>query len=191
MDMGSTKGRILESVRGHARRNQFVACHPMAGTEHSGPAAAQEGLFSNRFVVICDPEDSSPPAVEMVEGLFGTLGMHTVYYPAEAHDMHAAFVSHISHVSSFALALTVLDQEHSEKNIFQLAAGGFTSTVRLAKSSAHTWVPIFMQNKVHVLSVLQAHMEKLEAFKQALENDDPGALHQLIEQANQIKRIIS
>ncbi len=191
IDLGSTKGRILEAVQGNARRAQFVACHPMAGTEFSGPAAAHEGLFANRFVVICAREASSPAAVALVEGLFGQMGMQTVYYSAEAHDMHAAFVSHISHVSSFALALTVLDKEQNEKDIFQLAAGGFTSTVRLAKSAPHTWVPIFRQNKAHLLSVLDAHMEKLGAFKTALTADDPEALHQLIAEANQIKRIIS
>jgi prephenate dehydrogenase len=162
----------------------------MAGTEFSGPEAAVEGLFAGRFTVICNKDESDADALATAERLFETLGMKTVYYHAEAHDMHAAFVSHISHITSFALALTVLDKEKNEKDIFSLAAGGFTSTVRLAKSAPRTWVPIFKQNKKYLLDVLDAQSEKLRLFKEAIESDSDVELHTLIEEANEIKRIL-
>ncbi len=190
IDLCSTKGSLCSAVERHARRPQYVACHPMAGTEHSGPAAAVQGLFRDRFMVICERERSSGFAVAYVEALFAKMEMRTVYYEADEHDMHAAFVSHISHVSSFALALTVLDKEESDKAIFQLAAGGFTSTVRLAKSAPHTWVPIFRQNRNHLLEVMDAHMQKLVQFRDALERDDAERLESLMQRANEIKRII-
>lgn len=190
IDLGSTKSGIVSKVAGHPRRGQYVACHPMAGTEFSGPGAAKEGLFTGKFMVICNREESDGPAVKLAEGLFGQMGMRVVDYHAVEHDMHAAFVSHISHISSFALALTVLDKEADDKAIFQLAAGGFTSTVRLAKSAPHTWVPIFRQNRQHLLDVLDAHMDHLAAFREALDNNDGEALHSLIAKANAINRII-
>lgn len=190
IDLGSTKSGIVHQVAGHPRRGQYVACHPMAGTEFSGPGAAMEGLFTGKFMVICDRDQSDGASVRLVEGLFGQMGMRVVDYHAGEHDMHAAFVSHISHISSFALALTVLDKEADDKAIFQLAAGGFTSSVRLAKSAPHTWVPIFRQNRQHLLDVLDAHMDHLAAFREALESDDGETLHSLIAKANEIKRII-
>ncbi len=190
IDLCSTKGRLCEAVAKHPKRGQYVASHPMAGTEFSGPEAAVEGLFAGRFMVVCEKEKSSPDALAFAEALFAKMYMRTVHYTADAHDMHAAFVSHISHVSSFALALTVLNKEENDKDIFQLAAGGFTSTVRLAKSAPHTWVPIFRQNRQHLLDVMDAHLNKLHAFRKALENDDAEALEALMLRANEIKRII-
>ncbi|MCA1751232.1 MAG: prephenate dehydrogenase [Flavobacteriales bacterium] len=190
IDLGSTKAAIVAAAEGHPARARFVACHPMAGTEFSGPEAAVEGLYAGRFTVICNKDESDPDALATAERLFETLGMKTVYYNAEAHDMHAAFVSHISHITSFALALTVLDKEKNEKDIFSLAAGGFTSTVRLAKSAPHTWVPIFKQNKKYLLDVLDAQTEKLRLFREAIESDSDTDLHALIEEANEIKRIL-
>lgn len=190
MDLGSTKAALVDAVKGHPHRGRFVACHPMAGTEFSGPEAALPDLFAGKFAVICDREDSDPDALRTAESVLAEWGMKTVYYSAEVHDMHAAFVSHISHITSFALALTVLDKEKNDKDIFTLAAGGFTSTVRLAKSAPHTWVPIFKQNKKYLLDVLEAQTEKLRLFKEAIESESDTDLFALIEEANEIKRIL-
>ncbi len=190
IDFGSTKGAILAEANKHVKRGRYVACHPMAGTEFSGPEAAVTDLFANKFVVICDRDDSDADALSLVNGIFDALKMKTVHYSGDLHDIHAAFVSHISHISSFSLALTVLEKEKNEKDIFQLAAGGFTSTVRLAKSAPHTWVPIFLQNRHHLLEVLQSHIEQLRAFELALSNNSASSLQDLIERANHIKKII-
>jgi len=190
IDFGSTKGAILAEANKHVKRGRYVACHPMAGTEFSGPEAAVTDLFANKFVVICDRDDSDADALSLVNGIFDALKMKTVHYSGDLHDIHAAFVSHISHISSFSLALTVLEKEKNQKDIFQLAAGGFTSTVRLAKSAPHTWVPIFLQNRHHLLEVLQSHIEQLRAFELALSNNSASSLQDLIERANHIKKII-
>ncbi len=190
IDVGSTKSAFLKQVKNHPRRGRFVATHPMAGTEYSGPEAALEGLFEGKTVVLCDVEDSDADAVEQVKKLYETLKMKIIYMNAEAHDMHAAYVSHISHISSFALALTVLEKEKEEEHIFDLASGGFESTVRLAKSSPDMWTPIFMQNRYNVLDVLYEMIFQLKKMKQMLIDQDEEGFHQLIEKANKIKRIL-
>lgn len=190
MDMGSTKATIINAVKDHERRRRYVASHPMWGTEYSGPEAAVKGAFVNRAAVICNREDSHPGAVEMVENLYRALGMHLVYMDADAHDMHAAYVSHVSHITSFALANTVLEKEKEEDAIFELASGGFESTVRLAKSNPAMWVPIFIHNKDNVLDVLNEHIAQLKKFKSCLEKENYEYLQELIENANKIKRII-
>ena len=146
MDMGSTKGELCEAVSMHARRGRFVAVHPMWGTEDSGPKAACHGAFRGCNVVLCDTERSDADALACVEGIFRNLECRLLRMNSEEHDLHAAYVSHISHVTSFALALTVLEKEREERHIFDLAGGGFESTVRLAKSAASTWVPILLGN---------------------------------------------
>ena len=155
MDLGSIKAELCEVISMHARRGRFVAVHPMWGTEYSGPRAAQHGAFTGRNVVLCEVERSDPDALAMAERIFRTLEAPAVYMGAEEHDLHAAYVSHISHITSFALALTVLEKEREERHIFDLAGGGFESTVRLAKSSAATWVPIMLRNKYNLLDVLR------------------------------------
>ena len=155
MDLGSIKAELCEVISMHARRGRFVAAHPMWGTEYSGPRAAQHGAFTGRNVVLCEVERSDPDALAMAERIFRTLEAPAVYMDAEEHDLHAAYVSHISHITSFALALTVLEKEREERHIFDLAGGGFESTVRLAKSSAATWVPIMLRNKYNLLDVLR------------------------------------
>ena len=190
IDVGSTKTQLLAAVAGHPRRGRFVAVHPMAGTEHSGPAAAVPGLFDDKTLVICDAAHSDADAVAAVEQLFGRLRMRIEYLGAAAHDLHAAYVSHISHITSFALALTVLKKEKEEDQIFALASGGFASTVRLAKSSPAMWVPIFRQNRVNVLDVLDEHIEQLRHLRQLIADDDAAGLHQQIEQANLIRKIL-
>ncbi|MBR0503604.1 MAG: prephenate dehydrogenase [Paludibacteraceae bacterium] len=190
VDVCSTKEKLNDSVHYHPRRKNYVASHPMAGTEFNGPWAAIPNLFAGRAGIICNAEDSDSKAVELVRRMYDSLNMRIIYMRAAHHDVHVAYVSHISHVISFALALTVLDKEKNEKNIFDLASGGFASTARLSKSNADMWVPIFLQNKENVLSVLDAYMDKLKQFKVAMEENDDTALRHLIEEANRIKRIL-
>ncbi len=190
MDVGSTKEGLLKSIEGHPKRGRFVATHPMWGTENSGPTAAVTGAFLDKATVICNKEETDADALALVEKVYETLGMHLVYMQAKAHDVHVAYVSHISHITSFALANTVLEKERGEDNIFELASGGFESTVRLAKSNSDMWVPIFMQNKENVLDVLNEHISQLRKFKACLEKENFEYLKELIEQANGIKRIL-
>ena len=191
MDVGSTKFQIMQSVSNHPKRGRFVGTHPMAGTEYSGPQAAIENLFTNKCTVIVDRHRSDEDALQKVEQLYEVLGMQIVYHDSQDHDIHTAYVSHISHISSFALALTVLEKEKDEKRIFELAGGGFSSTVRLAKSNPDTWIPIFEQNRDYVLDVLDEHISTISKFRTLLIKKDFKSFYSLIEQANQIKRIVS
>jgi len=190
MDVGSTKNNICKIVGAHPKRGRFVATHPMWGTEYSGPEAAVKNAFNDKATVICSKEASDPDAAALVEQVYQTLGMHLLYMDAAAHDVHVAYISHISHITSFALANTVLEKEREEDAIFELASGGFESTVRLAKSNPSMWVPILMQNKENVLDVLNEHISQLRKFKASLEKEDPDYLLELIEKANGIKRIL-
>ena len=188
MDMGSIKAELCEVISMHARRGRFVAAHPMWGTEYSGPRAAQHGAFTGRNAVLCEAERSDADALATVERIFRTLDVPVVYMGAEEHDLHAAYVSHISHVT--ALALTVLEKEREERHIFDLAGGGFESTVRLAKSAAATWVPILLRNKYNVLDVLREHIHQLQIMRRMIERDDAEGLTGAFEKANSIQRII-
>lgn len=190
MDVCSTKEQLARSVKYHPMRRHYVASHPMAGTEYSGPWAAMPGLFDGHACIICDSEESSPKAVRTVECLYDALNMRAIYMNASSHDVHTAYVSHISHVTSFALALTVLDKEKDEKHIFDLASGGFSSTVRLAKSSPDMWTPILTQNRDNVLHVMDTYIEKMNAFRQAIADGDEDGIRSLIDEANKIRRII-
>jgi prephenate dehydrogenase len=190
MDVGSTKAGILERITDHPKRGRFVATHPMWGTEYSGPGAAVKGAFINKAAVICNSNDSDPDALATVENLYRQLGMHLIYMEGVAHDLHVAYVSHISHITSFALANTVLEKEQEDDAIFELASGGFESTVRLAKSNPAMWVPIFKENRENVLDVLNEHISQLRKFKACLEKENYEYLQELIEDANKIKRIL-
>ena len=190
IDLGSTKEELCELISQHAHRGRFVAVHPMWGTEYSGPKAAVHGAFAGRTVVICEKERSDEDALKLIEELFRALEMPTIYMASEEHDLHAAYVSHISHITSFALANTVLEKEREDQHIFDLAGGGFESTMRLAKSSAATWVPILMQNKYNVLDVLREHIHQLQLMRRMIERDDVEGLDELITRANSIQRII-
>lgn len=190
IDMGSTKGELCEIISQHPARHRFVATHPMWGTEYSGPQAATADSFAGRNVVICQKELSDTLAVDKVESIYRALGMDVLEMDAEQHDLHAAYVSHISHITSFILSTTVLEKEREEEAIFNLAGGGFDSTARLAKSSAETWIPIFKQNKYNVLDVLREYIHQLNLFRKALEKDDYKALEQTIARANEIKRVL-
>lgn len=190
IDVCSTKELLARSVKYHPARRQYVATHPMAGTEYSGPWAAMPGLFDGHAGIICDAEESSPKAVRSVEKLYEALNMRTIYMNSSNHDVHTAYVSHISHVTSFALALTVLEKEKDEKHIFDLASGGFSSTVRLAKSSPDMWTPILTQNSENVLHVIDTYIDKMKAFREAIAEGDEGGIRNLIAESNKIRRII-
>ena len=190
IDVCSTKEQINLTTQYHPRREQYVSTHPMAGTEYSGPWAAMPNLFDGRACIIANQEESSPKALKTIEQLYDVLNMRLIYMNASSHDVHTAYVSHISHVTSFALALTVLDKEKDEKHIFDLASGGFSSTVRLAKSSADMWVPILSQNHDNVLHVIDTYIEKMKAFRDAIADYDQDKIRALIEEANRIKKII-
>ncbi|MCO5235035.1 MAG: prephenate dehydrogenase [Chitinophagaceae bacterium] len=189
-DAGSTKQALCEALCDHPMRKRFVATHPMWGTEYSGPEAAVSDAFAGRTCVICEKEKSDPDAVTTIEKVYQLLGMEVTYMGAESHDMHAAYVSHISHITSFALANTVLEKEKEDDAIFDLAGGGFESTVRLAKSSPDMWLPIFRQNREHVLDVLNEHISQLRKFKSCIEKEKYDYLKELMENANKINRII-
>ena len=190
IDVCSTKEQLARAVKYHPERRRYVGTHPMAGTEYSGPWAAMPGLFDGHAGIICDAQESDPAAVRTVERLYETLNMRTIYMNSSSHDVHTAYVSHISHVTSFALALTVLDKEKDEKHIFDLASGGFSSTVRLAKSSPDMWTPILTQNRDNVLHVIDTYIDKMQAFRTAIEEGDEDAIRGLIEESNKIRRII-
>ncbi|PQA90466.1 prephenate dehydrogenase [Chryseobacterium piscicola] len=190
MDVGSTKSGIVDSVKNHPKRSRFVAFHPMWGTENNGPKSAIAESFAGKAGVICNKEDSATDALELVENVVKSLDMHLIYMNAEDHDIHTAYISHISHITSYALANTVLEKEKEEDTIFQLASSGFSSTVRLAKSHPEMWVPIFKQNKNNVLDVLNEHISQLRKFKSALEKDNFEYLEELIVNANKIRGIL-
>jgi prephenate dehydrogenase len=190
IEMGSTKEQILEVINSHKNRGRLVAAHPMAGTEYSGPEAAIRDLFLDRTMVLCDVKNSDDDALELVESMCESLDMKIIFMNAKEHDLHTAYVSHISHITSFALALTVLEKEKSQGRIFELAAGGFESTVRLAKSSPEMWVPIFKQNRNNVLEVLTEHIRQLQNMHDVLASEDYEAFKKLIKRSNKIRRII-
>ncbi|MEO5562479.1 MAG: prephenate dehydrogenase [Chitinophagaceae bacterium] len=189
-DAGSTKQVLCASLDKHPMRKQFVATHPMWGTEYSGPESAVRDAFIGRACVICEKEKSDKNAAKAIEKVYRALGMHILYMNAGDHDMHTAYISHISHITSFALANTVLEKEREDNAIFELASAGFESTVRLAKSNPAMWVPIFMQNRENILDVLNEHISQLRKFKACLEKENEKYLLELIENANKIRRII-
>ena len=189
-DMCSTKGQIAQIIKYHKNRKQYVAAHPMAGTEYSGPWAAISGLFDGKAVIFTDTEESGIKSLALVKRMYETLNMRVIYMNSTNHDVHAAYVSHISHISSFALALTVLEKEKKEKHIFDLASGGFDSTVRLAKSSADMWAPIFSQNRDNVLTVLDTYIKQLEKFRNLIAEDEQDQVKDLIKESNKIKRVL-
>ncbi|MCL1668252.1 prephenate dehydrogenase [Elizabethkingia ursingii] len=190
MDVGSTKDGIVKAIKNHPNRSRYVATHPMWGTENSGPTAAMADAFTGRAAVICNQEESAEDAVELVQRVYDALEMNLLYMNSEDHDIHTAYISHISHITSYALANTVLEKEKEEDTIFQLASSGFSSTVRLAKSHPEMWVPIFRQNKENVLDVLNEHISQLRKFKSALEKENYEYLEELILKANKIRGIL-
>ncbi|MEN0005072.1 MAG: prephenate dehydrogenase [Bacteroidota bacterium] len=191
IDVGSTKERLLEQIKDHPKRGRFVATHPMAGTEYSGPEAAIPNLYDDKCTVLCETKWSDADAITLTRKMYESIPMSIVEMDAKSHDVHTAYVSHISHLSSFALALTVLAKEKDEDRIFELASGGFSSTVRLAKSSPDMWIPIFRQNRDNLLDVLDEHIQQLARFRSLLIKKDFDTFYQLIEESNNIKKILS
>ena len=191
IDVGSTKEKICAAVNNHPNRSRFVAAHPLAGTEFSGPKAAIPRLFVDKKNIICEKDLSADDALDTALKIFNSMGMKTYFLNPGEHDKHLAYVSHLSHVSSFMLGLTVLDIEKDESQIFNLASTGFASTVRLAKSNPNTWAPIFGKNKKHLATALDSYIKYLEKFKEAIENDDNASSQQLMRKANDIRRILN
>lgn len=191
IDMGSTKQVIARQVANHPNRKRYVACHPIAGTENTGPAAAFPSLYRNKVNIICDKEKSCNEALKVVMPIFETLEMKIIFMESSAHDKHIAYVSHLSHVSSFALGKTVLEIEKSEKTIFNMAGSGFASTVRLAKSSPDMWTPIFDANAENISKALQAYIENLLELKHYIDNHKTTNTHNLMTKVNDIKRILN
>ncbi|HPE77376.1 MAG TPA: prephenate dehydrogenase [Draconibacterium sp.] len=189
IDMSSTKRVIIESVRNHQKRKNFVPAHPMSGTENSGPTAALEGLFKGKITIICDHEDSGPQHLAMAEKMFQVLGMDIAYMTGDEQDHSTAFVSHLPHAAAYALANAVQSKE-DRSIIFDLASGGFNSTVRLAKSSGTMWHPIFQQNRNYVVESLDVYIKHLQEFRDCLYNEQDDKLHDLIVSANKIRGIL-
>jgi len=190
MDVGSTKKIILDSVENHPKRKNFVASHPMSGTENSGPGAAIIDLFKGKVAIICDRESSDPKAVELVEQVYNAMESTLLYMDAQSHDEHVGYVSHLSHVISYALAVAVLEKEKSTSTIFDLAAGGFASTARLAKSSSEMWAPIFEQNAQNILPILDTYISKLQEFSSFLKKGELDNITGFIKEANKIRKVL-
>jgi prephenate dehydrogenase len=190
IEVGSTKMPIVKSIENHTKRSRFMATHPMAGTEHSGPEAAIRHLFTGKNVVLCDVEKSDADVVKVVEKMYKSLFMKLIYMNAADHDRHTAYISHLSHICSFALATTVLEKEKEEYRIFELASSGFDSTVRLAKSNPETWIPIFQQNQENILDVLDEYINNLLKIKGLMLAESYDRLRLELEKANEIKRIL-
>lgn len=190
LDLGSTKERICAVADAHPKRTQFVAAHPMAGTENSGPGAAFRELLPGKNLIICDRHRSAPDSLKLAEALFSDIGMKLFYMTPQEHDLHLAYVSHLSHISAFALGLTVLEKEKDEQAIFDMASTGFSSTVRLAKSSPQMWAPIFDQNRRYVSDALAAYIKLLEQYKHIIDTGDVPASLEYIRQANVIRRVL-
>ena len=190
-DVGSTKEQLCKLIASHPKRDQFLAAHPIAGTEFSGPQAAHKDLFQGKPQILCESNKTRPDLLLWAKQTFRQMGMYLRFMEAEAHDKHMAYVSHLSHISSFMLGKTVLEKEEDENNIFDLAGRGFESTVRLAKSSPAMWTPIFEQNKDNVIETLDAYIQNLEHFKNLLVKDDYSALFQEMKNTNQLTSILN
>lgn len=190
MDAGSTKRLICECVADHPKRRNFMACHPIAGTEFSGPSAALEGLYDGKTMIICEVEKTAFKLQERALAIFQEMGMRIRYMNPVAHDKHIAYVSHLSHISSFMLGKTVIEKEKNERDIFDMAGSGFESTVRLAKSSPDMWTPIFEQNKDNVVETLEEYIQNLTTFKQLIMDNDFENVHLEMSNTNKIKQIL-
>ena len=190
VDAGSTKSLICQAVADHPKRRNFMACHPIAGTEFSGPSAAIEGLYDGKTNIICEVEKTAFKLQERALAIFQDMKMRIRYMNPEAHDKHIAYVSHLSHISSFMLGKTVIEKEKNERDIFDMAGSGFESTVRLAKSSPDMWAPIFEQNKDNVVETLNEYIQNLITFKKLIEENDFESVHQEMSNTNRIKQIL-
>lgn len=190
-DVGSVKNNVCEHIKSHPKRKNFVAAHPLAGTEFSGPEAAIPNLFDEKVAIICESEKTNWETLDTALSLFKQLNMRIKMMNPLDHDRHAAYVSHLSHVSAFMLGKTVLEIEKNEQAIFDMASTGFASTVRLAKSSANTWTPIFLQNKENIVKSLEEYIKNLVEFKKFIESNDDDMLNKTMNNTNYIKTILN
>jgi prephenate dehydrogenase len=190
IDLGSTKRNFSKIVHDHPKRDQYISCHPMAGTENSGPESAFAGLMKHKQMIICEKEKCRSEMLRIIVSLFKKLDMAITFMESAEHDRHIAYVSHLSHISSFALGLTVLDKEKDEKSIFAMAGSGFSSTVRLAKSSPSMWAPIFKQNSKNISVALDAYIKQLQQFKEIIDAEEESKSYELMERANEIRRVL-
>ncbi|MEM1003134.1 MAG: prephenate dehydrogenase, partial [Bacteroidota bacterium] len=190
LDSGSTKQEICNVVKHHPKRRNFLAAHPIAGTEFSGPESAFKDLYRGKTNIICEVEETAFKLQEKAMDVFSKLGMRIRYMNPKAHDKHIAYVSHLSHISSFMLGKTVMNEEKNERDIFDMAGSGFESTVRLAKSSPYMWTPIFKQNRVNVIETLKEYIENLEQFKNLIEDGNFEKVFDEMEQTNRIGTIL-
>ncbi len=191
LDVGSTKAQVCEVVKNHPKRRNFLATHPIAGTEFSGPTAAHENLFQQKTNIICEVEKTAFKLQEIALEIFSKLGMRIRYMDAKSHDKHIAYVSHLSHISAFMLGKTVIEKEKNERDIFDMAGSGFASTVRLAKSSPAMWTPIFKQNKENVIETLDEYINNLQQFKKLMLQGDFTEIYNEMESTNHIKKILN
>ena len=189
-DAGSTKKKLCDTIGNHHKRRNYLAAHPIAGTEFSGPQAAIANLYRGKTNIICEVEKTAFKLQERGMEIFSRLGMRIRYMDPGSHDKHIAYVSHLSHISSFMLGKTVIEKEKNERDIFDMAGSGFASTVRLAKSSPAMWTPIFEQNKENILETMEEYIANLIQFKKLIENDDFLAVHKEMEETNYIKTIL-
>ena len=190
IDFGSTKNNICDKVTDHKNRKNYLASHPIAGTEFSGPESAFSGLFNDKTIILCDTEKTDQKLLKTAEDIFNSINMNIRYMDSLSHDKHIAYVSHLSHISSFMLGKTVMDKEKNENNIFDMAGSGFESTVRLAKSSPEMWAPIFKLNKDNIIESLDEYILNLKKFKILIQNDDSDQLKSEMKKTNYIKNIL-
>ncbi|MEC8396836.1 MAG: prephenate dehydrogenase [Bacteroidota bacterium] len=190
IDFGSTKAAICQQVALHSKRGQFLATHPIAGTEYSGPAAALPDLFQDKIQILCETQKTRPDLLEWAQDWFKKIGMNLREMDPVEHDQHITYVSHLSHISSYMLGKTVMEKEKDQSAIFDMAGSGFSSTVRLAKSSPQMWIPIFKQNKENISETLLQYINNLNQFKQLLDADKFDELHKQILEINQIRQIL-
>ena len=190
IDFGSTKNNICDKVTDHRNRRNYLASHPIAGTEFSGPESAFSGLFNDKTIILCDTEKTDQKLLKTAEDIFNSINMNIRYMDSLSHDKHIAYVSHLSHISSFMLGKTVMDKEKNENNIFDMAGSGFESTVRLAKSSPEMWAPIFKLNKDNIIESLDEYILNLKKFKILIQNDDSVQLKSEMKKTNYIINIL-
>ena len=190
IDFGSTKTAICQQVALHSKRGQFLATHPIAGTEYSGPEAALPDLFQDKIQILCETQKTRPDLLEWAQDWFKKIGMNLREMDPVEHDQHITYVSHLSHISSYMLGKTVMEKEKDQSAIFDMAGSGFSSTVRLAKSSPNMWIPIFKQNKENISETLLQYINNLNQFKQLLDADKFDELHKQILEINQIRQIL-
>ena len=190
-DVGSTKQAICELLNDHLKRGNYLAAHPMAGTEFSGPEAAQKGLYVGKTNIVCEFEKTELKLRKLALKIFNNLEMKTIYMDPKSHDIHVAYVSHLSHISSFMLGKTVIEKEENENNIFDLAGSGFESTVRLAKSLPETWTPIFLQNKGNLVLAIEEYVSNLNLIKELILNENESDLSEILNNTNRIKEILN